>query len=155
MTEAVDASQRQWQLNMRAGNIMIAIMSRKEIHRTPLTAEEVQTARRLKRAYQASKDKLGLTQEKLGAALGMTQSSASGYLNGHRAMNDLVVLRFCAVLGVDPEDVRPGILRDLPISPAEGLSLSEQALEFAREFDALSPDDQAFVLAVLSRVRVQ
>jgi transcriptional regulator with XRE-family HTH domain len=125
----------------------------KDIRRTPLTADERRQAQRLKAAYEASKSRLGLTQEILGARLGMTQSSVGHYLNGSRSMNDLVLLRFCAAIEIDPETIRPGILDQLPSSAASSLDLSEKALEFARQFDSLSPDDQAFVLAVLSRVR--
>jgi transcriptional regulator with XRE-family HTH domain len=126
---------------------------KKEIRRTPLTSEEVRQAMRLKAAYEANKARLGLTQEILGQRLGMTQSAVGHYLNGGRAMNDLVLLRFCAEIGADPEEIRPGVLDKLPASQASSLSMSEQALEFARQFEALSPDDQQFVLAVLSRVR--
>jgi len=125
----------------------------REIRRTPLTTEEIRQARRLKAAYESRKGALGLTQEKLGALLGITQSSTSGCLNGLRAMNDLVVLRFCAVLDIDPETIRPGIMARLPPTSSSTLPVSQQALEFARQFDALSEEDQQFVLSVLKRVR--
>ncbi|AJO76468.1 S24 family peptidase [Pseudomonas sp. MRSN 12121] len=63
-----------------------------------LTATELAECNALKRIYMAKKKELGLSQEKVAEAFGMTQTAISMYLNGLNALNVMTAARFSSVL---------------------------------------------------------
>ncbi|HGH4743862.1 MULTISPECIES: helix-turn-helix domain-containing protein [Serratia] len=78
--------------------------------KTLLDAAEIEAASRLKRIWDEKKITLRLTQEKAAEALGFsTQATVSHYLNGNIPLNTDATLKFAALLGVKPEDIRPDL----------------------------------------------
>ncbi|QCT20807.1 helix-turn-helix domain-containing protein [Jejubacter calystegiae] len=74
------------------------------------TSEELEAASRLRELWGEKKVSLRLTQEKAAEALGFsTQASVSHYLNGTTPLNTDATLKFAALLGVKPEDIRPDL----------------------------------------------
>lgn len=63
-----------------------------------LTATEQAECAALKKIYMAKRKELGLTQEKLAEAFGMSQTGVSMYLNGHNALNVMSAARFSSLL---------------------------------------------------------
>ncbi len=75
-----------------------------------LDAAEAETAQRLREVWNEKKVTLRLTQEKAADALGFsTQATVSHYLNGNIPLNTDAALRFAALLGVKPEELRPDL----------------------------------------------
>ncbi|MDH0356202.1 helix-turn-helix transcriptional regulator [Morganella sp. GD04133] len=67
-------------------------------------------AQRLRAIWEAKRESLGLTQEKAADALGFnTQAAVSQYLNARTALNTDTVLKFSALLQVQPEEINPEI----------------------------------------------
>jgi transcriptional regulator with XRE-family HTH domain len=119
--------------------------------RRQLTHSEQQDAARLKRVYRLKKSDLDLTQEKLAALMGFaTQGAVSHYMNALIPMSNEVVLHFANHLRCDPTDIRPDIWDSLPMREAEGLDAA--ALDFARKFARLSPEDQELLKQTLDRI---
>jgi len=75
----------------------------------PTKADEV-AASKLRAVWQARARGLGLTQESIGAELGITQGAVSQYLNGKIPMNYRTLAVFCRALDVEDTDIRT----DLP-----------------------------------------
>lgn len=75
-----------------------------------LDAAEADAAKRLRDIWNEKKVTLRLTQEKAADALGFnTQATISQYLNGSIPLNTDAALKFAALLGVKPEDIRPDL----------------------------------------------
>lgn len=64
-----------------------------------LTQVEIEECLALKAIYQAKKRGLGLSQEKVAEAMGMTQAGVSMYLNGKNALNVMTAAKFSSLLG--------------------------------------------------------
>ncbi|MDQ9128763.1 helix-turn-helix domain-containing protein [Serratia fonticola] len=76
----------------------------------PLDIKDQEAAERLRNIWDEKKVTLRLTQEKAADALGFeTQSSVSQYLNGRNPLNTDAILKFAALLGVKPEDIKPDL----------------------------------------------
>lgn len=74
-----------------------------------LTPTELAECNALKKIYTAKKKELGLTQEKLAEAFGMTQAGVSMYLNGLNALNVMVAARFSSLLNEPVSSFSPRI----------------------------------------------
>ncbi|WP_312210503.1 helix-turn-helix domain-containing protein [Pseudescherichia sp.] len=75
-----------------------------------LDAAEADAAKRLRDIWDEKKVTLRLTQERAAEALGFsTQASISHYLNGTTPLNTDATLKFAALLGVKPEEIRPDL----------------------------------------------
>lgn len=75
-----------------------------------LEADEAEATQRLRDIWNEKKVTLRLTQEKAAEALGFsTQATVSHYLNGNIPLNTDATLKFAALLGVKPEDIRPDL----------------------------------------------
>jgi transcriptional regulator with XRE-family HTH domain len=75
-----------------------------------LDAAESDAAQRLRDAWEKKKVTLRLTQEKAADALGFsTQATVSHYLNGNIPLNTDAALKFAALLGIKPEELRPDL----------------------------------------------
>ncbi|HBH7051314.1 TPA: helix-turn-helix domain-containing protein [Morganella morganii] len=67
-------------------------------------------ALKLREIWEAKREALGLTQEKAADALGFnTQAAVSQYLNARTALNTDTILKFSALLNVQPEEINPDI----------------------------------------------
>ncbi|MEX2953506.1 helix-turn-helix domain-containing protein [Serratia fonticola] len=76
----------------------------------PLDIKDQEAAERLRNIWDEKKVTLRLTQEKAADALGFeTQSTVSQYLNGRNPLNTDAILKFAALLGVKPEDIKPDL----------------------------------------------
>lgn len=74
----------------------------------PLDIKDQEAAERLRKIWDEKKVLLRLTQEKAADALGFeTQSTVSQYLNGKNPLGTDAILKFAALLGVKPEDIKP------------------------------------------------
>lgn len=75
-----------------------------------LDVAEADAAKRLRDIWNEKKVTLRLTQERAAEALGFsTQASISHYLNGTTPLNTDATLKFAALLGVKPEEIRPDL----------------------------------------------
>ena len=87
----------------------------------PLPPEKKEECLRLKALFNARKNELGLTQEKLAHALEMNQSSVSHYLNGINPLNASVAAAFARILGVEVSEFSERLAGEiLKISKAVG-----------------------------------
>lgn len=87
----------------------------------PLPPEKKEECLRLKALFNARKNELGLTQEKLAHALEMNQSSVSHYLNGINPLNASVAAAFARILGVEVSEFSERLAGEiLNISKAVG-----------------------------------
>lgn len=78
--------------------------------RKPLSAADIEAARALRRLWDDKKTALKLTQDKAAELLGFsTQGAVSHYLNGYTPLNTDAVLKFAALLQVQPSAIRPDI----------------------------------------------
>lgn len=80
----------------------------------PLSPEQKADAARLKEAFdawRAARRDRGepISQEAVASQLGFGQSALSQYLNGHIPLNAAVLVKFCDMLGVAPQDISPDI----------------------------------------------
>lgn len=88
----------------------------------------------LRRIWEAKRESLGLTQEKAAEILGFsTQGAVSQYLNARTALNTDTILKFAALLQVDPEDINPElkVLLDYVRSTNKGAVIETQP-QFSR-----------------------
>ncbi|MBM7346083.1 LexA family transcriptional regulator [Pantoea coffeiphila] len=75
-----------------------------------ITEEDTQTALRLRSIWDAKKEQLGLSQEKAAGFFGFsTQAAISQFLNGKAPLNTENILKFSALLRVQPEEISPSI----------------------------------------------
>ncbi len=74
-----------------------------------LTPTELEECRALKAIYQSRKRDLGLSQERLAEAFGMSQAGISMYLNGRNALNVMTAARFSKLLQVPISTFSPRI----------------------------------------------
>lgn len=85
--------------------------------RRPLTDEEKAECNRLKAefaAYNAGRPKFSrLTQESAGAALGISQSAFSNYLNGNRPLNKEVAVAIARMLAMPVERFSPRLAAEI------------------------------------------
>lgn len=78
--------------------------------RKPLSEPDKLAAANLRRIWDEKKLELGLTQDKAAEAMGFTtQGAVSHYLNGYLPINTDNLLKFAALLGVQPSAIRPDI----------------------------------------------
>lgn len=100
--------------------------------RKPLSDADREAAQNLRRIWDKKKSNLKLTQDAAAEKLGFTtQGAVSHYLNGYTPLNTDAVLKFAALLEVQPDDIRPdiGSLLGSAVAPtADGLS------DIGREF---------------------
>ncbi|MDN3986343.1 XRE family transcriptional regulator [Zwartia vadi] len=76
--------------------------------RSPLTYQEIEDAKRLKKLWQDKKDELGLSQVRAAKELGFnSQSSISQYLNGKVALSFFAVSKFAKILRVNLREISP------------------------------------------------
>jgi|SRR5690625_3555800 len=87
--------------------------------RRPLTESEKACAARLKAIYEAKRDQLGLSQERLGSEMGMSQSAVGQYMNAKIPLNLPVKISFAMALQCDVSEIDPEIPLAPPLSPAE------------------------------------
>lgn len=111
----------------------------------PLPLEKKEECLRLKALFNARKNELGLTQEKLAHALEMNQSSVSHYLNGINPLNASVAAAFARILGVEVSEFSERLAGEiLKISKAVGpQSVMEDnviTVDFSRK-----PDSDGYV----------
>lgn len=84
---------------------IIRVMKRK-----PLSQADQAAAANLRRLWDEKKKDLGLTQEKAAGTLGFgTQAAVSHYLSGYTPLNTDAVLKFAALLKVQPSQIRADI----------------------------------------------
>lgn len=82
----------------------------REMKRKPLSHADLAAAANLRRIWDEKKKGLGLTQEKAAAVLGFnTQAAVSHYLGGYTPLNTDAVLKFAALLKVQPSQIREDI----------------------------------------------
>ncbi|SFN77552.1 Helix-turn-helix [Izhakiella capsodis] len=75
-----------------------------------ITEEDIQIAKRLKKIWDEKKTLLGLSQEKAACALGFsTQAAISQFLNAKVSINIENLLKFSALLDVEPEEINPSV----------------------------------------------
>lgn len=111
-----------------------------------LTGKDLDDAKRLKAAWIARKDFLGLTQEKAGAAIGMTQGAVAQYLNGHTALNVGTKVKFASVLQMSPQAIWPDFEFTVPAAASEHAELLA-AIE--RQLQALTGSELDEMIAAL------
>lgn len=78
--------------------------------RPPLTKEQSDAARSLRKIWDNKHDHLGLTQEKVADSCGWTQGAVGHYLNGRTALNIDAVIKFANVLEVKGRDIYPELV---------------------------------------------
>ncbi|YCH28990.1 LexA family transcriptional regulator [Erwinia sp. D4-22] len=79
----------------------------------PLTAEQVEDAKRLKAIYENKKNELGISQESVADALGVGQSAIASLLNGVNALNASNASALARFLKVNVEDFSPSIAAEI------------------------------------------
>lgn len=79
----------------------------------PLTSEQVDDALRLKAIYESKKNELGLSQESVAAALGVSQSAINSIFNGVNALNPANASSLAKILQVGVEDFSPSIALEI------------------------------------------
>lgn len=82
------------------------------------TQADIAAAARLKAAWADKARSRGITQEKLGLELGITQGAVSQYLNGKIPMNYRTLKVFAAALGIEDTDIRNDLPEQQYSSPA-------------------------------------
>lgn len=92
--------------------------------RRPLTQEEIEDAKRLKKIWNSRKEELMLSQVKVAEEIGFSsQAAVSQYLNAKLPLNIAAVAKFARVLRAKVEDISPRYAQMVgdPIpSPLEG-----------------------------------
>lgn len=83
------------------------------------TPEEKLNAQRLKSIWTSKKSELGMTQDKLGEKLGMSQSAITQYLNGVIPLNLEAIMGFCSALHCLPSDIDPELTFSAPLTSEE------------------------------------
>ncbi|TCL06860.1 LexA family transcriptional regulator [Sodalis ligni] len=79
----------------------------------PLTATQVEDAKRLKAIYEAKKKELGLSQESIAHDLGVVQSAVAQILSGKNALNLSRALEFAKILKVGVADFSPDLAKEM------------------------------------------
>lgn len=92
-----------------------------------LSEADLAAQRRLRELWDAKKQALGLTQEKVGEMWGIGQAMVSHYLNGHTKLGVVATLRFARLLKVRPQDIR----KDFGYADLVPGELSPEAIELA------------------------
>lgn len=120
-----------------------------------LTDTELAECSALKRIYNAKKKELGLSQEKVAEAFGMSQTAISMYLNGMNALNVMSAARFSSLLKEPVSSFSPRIASTIerlaqmniptdatPEEDGQGISLSP-----IKVWDDATPlsDDEVYV----------
>lgn len=72
-----------------------------------LTPEDKDAAERLRHVWETKRREKGLTQEKAGEAMDIGQGAVSHYLHGRLKLTPAAVLKWSALLDVDPREIRP------------------------------------------------
>ena len=111
----------------------------------PLPPEKKEECQRLKAIFNAKKNDLGLTQEKLAHALEMNQSSVSHYLNGINPLNAAVAASFAKILGVDVSAFSERLAEEMTkiaqaIGPQPSKESNATAVDLIRK-----PDSEGYV----------
>ena len=115
--------------------------------KNPLTSDEVEAARRLRRIWDSKRRELGLTQEKVAHLCEWSTQGAFGhYLNKKNALNVEAVIKLSCALQVSPDDIWPGLV---PVPPAPAGVVSDDALRLALAIESLRPEDRAALRAVV------
>lgn len=78
--------------------------------RRPLTEQEIQAHKNLRKIWLAKKKDLRLTQESAGDSMGYTQGAVSHYLNGIIPLNSNAIFKFAQLLDVDPTEISVDLL---------------------------------------------
>lgn len=114
-----------------------------------ITDEQRADAKRLKAIYSSKAKSLGITQEKLGIALGGSgQSTASNYINGITALNLKAALIFARELQVDVAEFSPS-LSNLVKENRETLPAQTSFSRIKELMDRLPESDQARIVAMV------
>ncbi|MFV4845186.1 LexA family protein [Edwardsiella tarda] len=79
----------------------------------PITAEQLEDAKRLKAIYEAKKSELKLSQEGIADALGVGQSAVASLMNGVNALNPTNASAIAMVLQVGVEEFSPRLAQDI------------------------------------------
>ena len=104
-----------------------------------LDVAETDAAQRLRDIWDKKKVTLRLTQEKAADALGFsTQATVSQYLRGSIPLNTDATLKFAALLGVKPEEIRPDLAEMMNYVRATGWHVQDYS---AAGWRLLTPDD--------------
>lgn len=74
-----------------------------------LTSEQLEDARRLKALYESKKKVLGVTQQRIGDRLNISQGAVGHYLNGRNPLNISVASVFAKFLHVSIADFSPSL----------------------------------------------
>lgn len=107
-----------------------------------LTDEDMAAARRLRAIWDEKKSALGLTQEKAARILGFnTQGAVSHFLNGVIPLNTDATLRFAAMLGVSPTNIRPELQGLLGVPEGGNLSHTGRAIKVFEDDDPVEEDE--------------
>lgn len=108
-----------------------------------LDAAEADAAQRLRDIWKEKKVTLRLTQEKAADALGFsTQATVSQYLNGSIPLNTDATLKFSALLGVKPEDIRPDLAELMNYVRKSGAHVQDYS---AAGWRLLKPEDSELI----------
>lgn len=104
-----------------------------------LDVAETDAAQRLRDIWDKKKVTLRLTQEKAADALGFsTQATVSQYLRGTIPLNTDATLKFAALLGVKPEEIRPDLAEMMNYVRTTGSHVQDYS---AAGWRLLTPDD--------------
>lgn len=79
----------------------------------PLTAEQIEDAKRLKSIYELKKSALGLSQETIADLMGMGQSGVGAILNGVNALNPANAAALAKILRVGVEEFSPSMAKEI------------------------------------------
>ncbi|MFU7263389.1 LexA family transcriptional regulator [Pseudomonas aeruginosa] len=117
----------------------------------PLTPTEQAECIALKKIYMAKRKELGLTQEKLAEAFGMSQAGVSMYLNGMNALNVMTAARFSNLLKEPVSSFSPRIagvikrLAKISVSTDAEPEDSTTELALAQDESTSLKDDEVYV----------
>jgi len=92
---------------------MVIHISRKPKIQRTLTTQDKSISLALKRLWLSQKADLNLTQGKICAQLGITQSAFSQFINGQAAIPKYQLLKTAKILHVDPSDIDATITKDI------------------------------------------
>lgn len=79
----------------------------------PLTAEQIEDAKRLKSIYELKKSALGLSQETIADLMGMGQSGVGAIFNGVNALNPANAAALAKILRVGVEEFSPSMAKEI------------------------------------------
>lgn len=79
----------------------------------PLTAEQIEDAKRLKWFYESKKTELNLSQESIADALGVGQSAVAAILNGVNALNPSNAAAFARILKIGVDEFSPALAKEI------------------------------------------